>query len=537
MHDRHLLSLAYLTVQGCPPLEQVKAAAVAGYDAAGLRLIAPHGLELAHPIVGDRALVREIKAAAADLGISFLNGEVLTLLPGTDVREWSPVLGTAAEFGMPLMQITSEDPDAGRAADNLGRLADLAAPLGLTIAIEFMRWRDAATIEDPARLARASGRDNVGILLDALHLSRSGGSPDSVAALPQELMLYLQICDAPSTMPSDDAACIAEARGARMLPGEGGLWLRELMAVLPPDIAISIEPPHRGDAASSVLERAEKGMASTRRFLDSLAPASRSFGRGQGRRASKRLDRGRRKGGADRVATRPKGSLTDRVTDRIRRAILDGEIELGEALSEDKLATTLGVSRSPVRQALAMLEQQGLIDVRPQRGSFVFQPNAEDIGKICEFRRMVEVDALRLAMQHARKETLTAMKAAAERMQAALDDEDRLGVARAGDDFHEALLVNSDNPYLIDAYRLFSGKVAALRSHRSIRPTHSVANSEHFAIIGMLENGDLQGALDALGAHVLRMAERFRVEESSSRPAARRAARMSSLDHVGRLPD
>lgn len=237
------------------------------------------------------------------------------------------------------------------------------------------------------------------------------------------------------------------------------------------------------------------------------------------------------------MSTRSHGSLTERVTDRVRRAILDGEIELGDALSEDKLATTLGVSRSPVRQALAILEQQGLIDVRPQRGSFVFQPDPEDIEKLGEFRRMVEVNALRLAMLRNRKETLAAMKAAAERMQAALDEDHRLGVARADDAFHDALLVNSGNPYLISAYGLFSGKVAALRSYRSLRPTHSAANAEHFAIIAMLEADDLQGAIDLLSTHVLRIGQHFRSEEASARPASGRSARASSLEHVGPLPD
>ena len=232
---------------------------------------------------------------------------------------------------------------------------------------------------------------------------------------------------------------------------------------------------------------------------------------------------------------RPQGSLTERVTDRIRRAILDGEIELGDALSEDKLASSLGVSRSPVRQALALLEQQGLIDVRPQRGSFVFQPNREDIEKLCEFRRMVEVDALRLAMRHKRVETLDAMKAAAERMEVACREGDRLGDARADDDFHEALLINSGNPYLISAYRLFSGKVAALRSHQSSMATRRLANAEHFAIIEMLEQGDVQNALDALGAHVMRMAERFGQEPVEPRPAAGRAARAQNFDHIGKL--
>lgn len=270
MYQTYPLSLAFLTVQGCPPVEHVQAAAAAGYDAAGLRLIAPHGLELAHPIVGDKALIREIRSVAADLGISFLDGEVFTLLPQTDVEAWLPVIETAAEFGMKLMQIASEDPEQARAADNLGRIADVANRHGIKMAIEFMRWRAAATVEGAAALARASGRDNVGILLDTLHLSRSGGSPASVAALPGELMLYLQLCDAPAAQPASDADAIAEARGARLLPGEGDLWLKELMAQLPRDIWISVETPHASVAGLSFTEKAKRGMQATRAFLDSL---------------------------------------------------------------------------------------------------------------------------------------------------------------------------------------------------------------------------------------------------------------------------
>lgn len=272
MINNHLTSLAFLTVQGCPPVEHVKAAAAAGYDAAGLRLIAPLGLELAHPIVGDKALIREIKTVASDLGLSFLDGEVFTLRPDTNVDSWLPVLETAAEFSMPLMQITSEDPQLARAADNLGRLADHSVQYGINIAIEFMRWRAAATIEDAARLAKASGRNNVGILLDALHLSRSGGDPADVAAIAPELLLYLQICDAPQVQPENNTGCIAEARADRMLPGQGGLWLADLLAALPGDIAISVETPHKGDVGLTFEERARNGIDATRAFLSRHDP-------------------------------------------------------------------------------------------------------------------------------------------------------------------------------------------------------------------------------------------------------------------------
>ncbi len=270
MSRNHTLALAFLTVQGAPPLEQVLAAGQAGYDAVGLRLIAPLGLDLAHPILGNAALIADLKRAASDHGQRFLDGEVFTLRPDTAVASWEPVLEQAADFAMPFMQITSEDPDEARAADNLARVAEMAAPLGIDLTIEFMRWRAAATIEDAARLARTCGQGNVGVLLDALHLSRSGGSPAAVAALPQGLVRYLQICDAPLLHPADTAGCIAEARAGRLMPGEGSLWLRELMAVLPDDIPISVETPHKGDGTLTALQRAARGLEATRRFLSTL---------------------------------------------------------------------------------------------------------------------------------------------------------------------------------------------------------------------------------------------------------------------------
>lgn len=236
--------------------------------------------------------------------------------------------------------------------------------------------------------------------------------------------------------------------------------------------------------------------------------------------------------------SRARGSLTARVTERLRRAILNGEVELGEALSEDKLATILGVSRSPVRDAFTALEQQGLIDIKPQRGSFVFFPSDEDTRNLCEFRKMIELEAMQLAVQRRREETIAALTTAAEAMQKAIVYGDNMGSASADTDFHGVAIDNSGNPYLINAYRLVSGKVAALRSHRSNLETRELASSEHFEIIEKLKAHDMSGALAALGAHILKMAERYSLDPAVA--AAGRNARTTrggSLDHIGPLPD
>jgi DNA-binding GntR family transcriptional regulator len=217
---------------------------------------------------------------------------------------------------------------------------------------------------------------------------------------------------------------------------------------------------------------------------------------------------------------RPAGSLTARVTAFIRDAIIDGRFPLGEALSELKLAAAFKVSRTPVREALTALQAQGLIEIRPQSGSFVFMPSEEDVGELAEFRRVLEVTALRFCFARRRAETLRQMRATLAEMERAQDASDHLGVARADTAFHQAIAENSANEYLVAAYRLVSGRVAALRTH-NLLATHKVrdsALSEHRALIAAFAKGDLERAVDILAEHVLRMRIRYRPRRSLEPP-------------------
>jgi DNA-binding GntR family transcriptional regulator len=208
----------------------------------------------------------------------------------------------------------------------------------------------------------------------------------------------------------------------------------------------------------------------------------------------------------------PGKSLTTQVTEVIRDAIIDGRFPLGEALSELKLAAAFKVSRTPVREALTALQAQGLIEIRPQSGSFVFMPSQEDVGELAEFRRVMEVTALRFCYARRRDETLRQMRATLGEMERAQDTGDHLGVARADTAFHQAIAENSANEYLVAAYRLISGRVAALRTH-TLLATEKVrdgALSEHRALIAAFAKGDVERAEDILAEHVLRMRIRYR---------------------------
>jgi DNA-binding GntR family transcriptional regulator len=225
-------------------------------------------------------------------------------------------------------------------------------------------------------------------------------------------------------------------------------------------------------------------------------------------------------------------NLTTRVTEAIRQSIVDAEFKLGQALSETSLATRLGVSRTPVREALTTLQRQGLIVIRPQSGSFVFMPSEEDVAELCEFRRLIETAALRLAYVRRRVHALAQMREAIATMELAHAADDALAYARADAAFHQAIVENSANRYLIESYSLVSGCVGALRSRNlsSSTPLRRRSNTEHRAIVTALEKGELPEAEQLIDEHLSQLAIGFRGLLRDLHPEDRsQAARRSKM--------
>jgi sugar phosphate isomerase/epimerase len=116
----------------------------------------------------------------------------------------------------------------------------MAAPYGIRVDVEFMAWRVVATIQDAAALVAAAGKPNGAVLLDSVHLARSGGFPADIAGVPCKAA---QICDGPLANPVGTEALIYEARSHRLLPGDGELPLIDFLRALPSGAAISAEVP------------------------------------------------------------------------------------------------------------------------------------------------------------------------------------------------------------------------------------------------------------------------------------------------------
>jgi sugar phosphate isomerase/epimerase len=263
---RNLLSLAYLTVNGAAPVDHLEAAAAGGFDAAGLRIVPLSHLNVDYGVIGNRERIREINRARERTGVKVFDIEVFTLAETTDVGQLLPALETSAEIGASFVQAVSEDSDAARAAATFAALCDAAAGFGLRVSLEFMRFRTLRTIEDTWALVAAAGRSNAGVLIDALHLARSGGSAAAVAAIPPDRIAYVQLCDAPAQSPPLDGLA-HEARNERRMPGDGELPLEELFDALPDDIPVSVEVPRSCDVDRSASERAVLAGDATRAWL------------------------------------------------------------------------------------------------------------------------------------------------------------------------------------------------------------------------------------------------------------------------------
>lgn len=197
-------------------------------------------------------------------------------------------------------------------------------------------------------------------------------------------------------------------------------------------------------------------------------------------------------------------SLATQVAQRLREAIIDGEFGLGEMIPEESLASSFGVSRTPVREALNQLQLAGLVVIRPQRGSYVFEPSEADIAAICEFRCLLEPRAAELAYRNAREATAAALQAAINEMEEARSARDAVRYGRADTRLHEAFFEHCGNPYMQAAYATAATKIAALRTHLSAPADvlHAAGFEQHSKLLVLFRAGDFAAFEALMRAHV-----------------------------------
>lgn len=261
------LSLSPLTILDAAPPAQVAAAAAAGFDTLGIRVAAAAG-ERVWPMLGDTPSMRETLARLAGTGMGVLDVELIMLRPDLDRDAALTVLDAGHRLGARFVLTLGYDPDEARLTDHFAWLCTQAAERGLRPGLEFMKYSQVQTLATAVRVVRAADHPAGAVLVDALHLHRSGGSPADLAEVPDPLLPYGQLCDGPldPVWPSDEEARV-ESRTGRLLPGDGQFPLAELVRALPPGGALSVEAPVAALATLSPVERARHARAAAGRLL------------------------------------------------------------------------------------------------------------------------------------------------------------------------------------------------------------------------------------------------------------------------------
>lgn len=191
--------------------------------------------------------------------------------------------------------------------------------------------------------------------------------------------------------------------------------------------------------------------------------------------------------------------------DRVRRSIVEGDLALGEPLSERQLAEDLGVSKTPVREALAQLRLEGLVRIYPQRGAFIFSFSAREVIEMCELRLTLEAAALRFAFERNRGKLLDGLRQCVAAMEKARAARDVRAYLTADTAFHDVFFKTCGNTYLADTYALYAGKIASLRTHLAAKPMHTERSfEEHRDIVANIAEGDLGKVLALLDRHIER---------------------------------
>lgn len=264
------LGIEFISTLGMNPVDAVRLVAELGVRRMGIApspiTANPHGFA-PWDLRQDPALVRDLKAAAREHDVRIALGEGFLVMPGLEIADAAGTLDIMADLGAPMVNAVVIEQDRARAADQFGLFARLAADRALDATLEFMPLMWPAMIAEALALLAEVGAANGKLLLDAMHVYRSGATAAEVAALDPAMIGYVQLCDVP--MPARTADYGEEARHDRLCPGEGDLPLAEFLRALPAGLTVGLEVPmvSKAKAGVSLRDALAPCIAATRRLL------------------------------------------------------------------------------------------------------------------------------------------------------------------------------------------------------------------------------------------------------------------------------
>jgi DNA-binding GntR family transcriptional regulator len=194
------------------------------------------------------------------------------------------------------------------------------------------------------------------------------------------------------------------------------------------------------------------------------------------------------------VARLDRANLSETAADAVREMIIDGRLAPGERINEVRLAASLGVSRTPLREGLRLLAAEGALDASPNLGFFVRPLTLEEFDQIYDIRPLLDPEALRFA-GIPDKATIAGL----ERLNARLEKASGPRAVDLDDQWHMELLAHCPNRVLVEmimtvAKRTRRYEIALMREQRNV----TQSTDDHVRVLAALQAGDLDGACAAL---------------------------------------
>ena len=195
--------------------------------------------------------------------------------------------------------------------------------------------------------------------------------------------------------------------------------------------------------------------------------------------------------------------LRDVVFQTLRQAILKGELQPGERLMEIKLAERLGVSRTPIREAIRKLELEGLVVMIPRKGAAVANITEKDTKDVLEVRRTLEMFAVEVACDRITPEQLEQLKEAAKAFEASNGSMDLIRIAETDMHFHEIIYEATHNERLVQMLNNLRENMYRYRIEYLKDPNYyNSLVAEHQEILDAVENGDKERARVCMRDHI-----------------------------------
>lgn len=196
-------------------------------------------------------------------------------------------------------------------------------------------------------------------------------------------------------------------------------------------------------------------------------------------------------------------TLHEEVLERLRDMIIEGRLEPGQRINEGQLGTQLGVSRTPLREAIKTLASEGLVEIQPAKGAVVRKFTATDLYQVLEVLKALEQLGGRMACEQASDETIEAINSLHKRMLVLYETRERLEYFKLNQAIHSAIVAASENAVLMEMHETLQARIKRLRFIGNEGPVKwAGAVAEHEAMMAALLKRDADALSAVIGRHM-----------------------------------